>query len=87
MADRQYVKVSIEDRIAILTIDHPPANAFNAQTVNDLASAFDEVSANPEVKVIIITGAGQFAFVAGADVNEIKGRLTWPALASPSRLI
>jgi len=75
MAERQYVKVSVEDRIAILTIDHPPANAFNEQTVRDLASAFDEVSANPEVKAIIITGAGQFAFVAGADINEIKEQI------------
>ena len=75
MAERQYVKVSIEDRIATLTIDHPPANAFSAQTVKDLASAFDEVSANPEVKAIIITGAGQFAFVAGADINEIKQQI------------
>jgi len=72
MADRQYVKMSVEDRIAILTIDHPPANAFNEQTVADLGSAFDEAMANPEVKAIIITGAGQFAFVAGADINEIK---------------
>ena len=72
MADRQYVKVSIEDRIAILTIDHPPANAFSEQTVADLDSAVDEVMANQEVKAIIITGAGQFAFVAGADINEIK---------------
>ncbi|MDI7275819.1 MAG: enoyl-CoA hydratase-related protein [Anaerolineae bacterium] len=70
MADLQYVKVSIEDRTAILTIDHPPANAFNTQTVLDLAAAFEAVSKNPEVKTIIITGAGQF-FVAGADINEI----------------
>jgi len=75
MADRQYVKISIEDRVALLTIDHPPANALNSQTVNDLDSAFDEVYANPDVKVIIITGAGQFAFVAGADVNEIKSQI------------
>ncbi len=72
MAEYQYVKVSIEDRIAILTIDHPPANAFDSKTVMDLNAAFDEVSNNPEVKVIIITGAGQFAFVAGADINEIN---------------
>jgi enoyl-CoA hydratase/carnithine racemase len=70
MADYQYVKVSVEDRTAILTIDHPPANAFNTQTVLDLEAAFDEVSQNPEVKTIIVTGAGQF-FVAGADINEI----------------
>ena len=66
MAERQYVQVSVEDRIATLTIDHPPANSFNSQTVEDLGSAFDEVSSNPDVKAIIITGAGQFAFVAGA---------------------
>lgn len=83
MADRQYVKISIEDRIAILTIDHPPANAFNEQTVNDLDSAFDEVYANPEVKVIIITGAGQFAFVAGADVNEIKAQIDLARAGQP----
>jgi enoyl-CoA hydratase/carnithine racemase len=75
MAERQYVKVSVEDRIATLTIDHPPANAFNDQTTKDLASAFDQVSADPEVKAIIITGAGQFAFVAGADINEIKEQI------------
>ena len=72
MGEYQYVKVSIEERIAILTIDHPPANSFDSKTVLDLNAAFDEVSANPEVKAIIITGAGQFAFVAGADINEIN---------------
>lgn len=70
MSTYQYVKVAIEDRIAVLTIDHPPANAFNTQTVLDLGAAFEEVLKNPEVKTIIITGAGQF-FVAGADINEI----------------
>jgi len=70
MATYQYVKVAIEDRTAIITIDHPPANAFNTQTVMDLSAAFEEASNNPEVKTIIITGAGQF-FVAGADINEI----------------
>lgn len=71
MGEYQFVKVSIEDRAAILTIDHPPANAFDRQTVLDLNDAFDEVTADAQVKVIIITGAGQF-FVAGADINEIN---------------
>ncbi|MGQ9682631.1 MAG: enoyl-CoA hydratase-related protein [Anaerolineae bacterium] len=70
MANYQNVKVAIEERTALLTIDHPPANAFNAQTVIDLEAAFEEAQANAEVKTIIITGAGQF-FVAGADINEI----------------
>jgi enoyl-CoA hydratase len=71
MAEYQNVKVNIEDRTAVLTIDHPPANAFDTQTVTDLNNAFDELCANDQVKVIVITGAGQF-FVAGADINEIK---------------
>lgn len=66
-----YVKLSVEDRAAILTIDHPPANAFNSQVLADLDAAFDEATADEQVKVIIITGAGQF-FVAGADINELK---------------
>ncbi len=70
MADYQTVKMSIEDCTAILTIDNPPANAFNRQQLADLDAAFDEAVANEQVKVIIITAAGQF-FVAGADINEI----------------
>jgi enoyl-CoA hydratase len=71
MGEYQNIKMAIEDRAAILTIDHPPANAFDTQTVTELNSAFDECLADEQVKVIIITGAGQF-FVAGADINEIK---------------
>ncbi|MGA9347220.1 MAG: enoyl-CoA hydratase-related protein [Anaerolineae bacterium] len=70
MAEYQYVRVAVENRIATLTIDHPPANAFNKQVIEELGSAFDEVTANDGVKAIIITGAGQF-FIAGADINEI----------------
>ncbi len=71
MSDYQNIKLSIEDRTAIITIDHPPANAFDTQTVSELDAAVDECLANEQVKVIIITGAGQF-FVAGADINEIN---------------
>ena len=70
MGEYQNVVVSIEDRTAIITINHPPANSFDVQTVSDLAAAFDEVSADPQVKVIIITGAGQF-FSAGADDTAV----------------
>jgi enoyl-CoA hydratase len=72
MGTYQYAKVSVEERVAILTVDHPPVNAFNTQTIQDLSDAFDELIANPEVKAIVITGGGQMAFVAGADINEIN---------------
>jgi enoyl-CoA hydratase/carnithine racemase len=72
MADRQFVRYTIEDRVATLVIDHPPVNAFNKQTVTELDGAIDELLANADVKVIIITGGGQMAFVAGADIGEIN---------------
>jgi enoyl-CoA hydratase len=72
MGDYQTIKVSIEGRTAILTIDNPPANAFNTQQMLDLEAAFNEVANDDQVKVIIITGAGQF-FVAGADIKEMAG--------------
>ena len=69
--DALYVRYMLDDRTAIITIDHPPANAFNSQVLMELEMAFDEATADRQVKVMIITGAGQF-FVAGADINEIN---------------
>ena len=43
------------------------------QTLNELGAAIDELTANPDVKVIVITGGGQLAFVAGADLGVIGG--------------
>ncbi len=71
MAEYTNVKITLEDRVAVLTIDHPPVNAFNRATLNDLDAALDELIANEQVKVIIIAGAGEFAFIAGADISEI----------------
>ena len=65
-----YIRYSVDNRAAIITIDHPPANSFNSQVLMELGMALDEATADGQVKVIIITGAGQF-FVAGADINEI----------------
>ena len=76
MADRQFIRYTIEDRVATLVIDHPPVNAFNTRTVLELNDALDELFANPEAKVIIITGGGQLAFVAGADIGEINSIVT-----------
>lgn len=71
-ATQQYVKVRIEDKVAVITIDHPPVNALNTPTMTELNAAFDAVAADPNVKAVILTGNGM-AFVAGADINEIGG--------------
>jgi len=78
MAEYTNLKISIEDRVALLTIDHPPANAFNMATLEEMDRAIDELIDNEQVKVIVITGAGQFAFVAGMDLKEAADALTGP---------
>lgn len=71
MSERQYVKLAVEDRIAVITIDHPPVNAFDRQTLKELRETVIECVNNPQVKAMVLTGAGQMAFVAGADLNQL----------------
>jgi len=71
MGDYQNINLAVEGRTAIITINHPPANAFDTQTLTELNEAFDQATKDEQVKVLIITGAGQF-FVAGADINELN---------------
>ncbi len=60
----------IENSIATITINRPDKlNALNAETINELSAAIDEVLSKEEIKSAIITGAGK-AFVAGADISE-----------------
>jgi enoyl-CoA hydratase len=65
----EFIRYTVEDKVAVLVIDHPPVNAFNPQTAKELSEALDELNANSTVKVIVITGGGQLAFVAGADIG------------------
>ena len=58
--------------IATVTVNRPKVlNALNGQTLRELAAAFDEVEADSGVRCLVLTGAGEKAFVAGADINEL----------------
>lgn len=60
-----------ENNLAIITINRPKKlNALNNETIKELHSAFEVLDADAEVKAIIITGSGEKAFVAGADIAE-----------------
>lgn len=62
---------SIEDNIAIITINRPDKmNALNKDVIQELSAAIDEVNSNKEIRSAIITGSGAKAFVAGADISE-----------------
>jgi enoyl-CoA hydratase len=60
------------DAIAIVTINRPAVrNALNSATVRELGAAFEQAKNDAAVRVVILTGAGEKAFVAGADINEL----------------
>jgi len=62
-------------RIALVIINRPDKlNALNIATRKALADRLDELRNDEEIRVVVITGAGEKAFVAGADINEFAGR-------------
>jgi enoyl-CoA hydratase len=62
------IKVAVADGIAVVTMDHPPVNAQNAQFGTEMAYVFDGLSDRRDVRVAILTGAGRM-FSAGADLK------------------
>ena len=72
MADREFIKIKIEDRVALVTIDRAPVNAINGKAMQELSDACEELSKNSQVKVLVITGEGKnMTFIAGADLKEM----------------
>lgn len=65
--------LEIKDGIAVLKINRPKAlNALNSETLDELKHAGEAISGNKDVWVVIITGEGDKAFIAGADILEMK---------------
>ena len=65
---------NLENGIFTITINRPDKlNALNREVMNDLNNVMDEVYKNAEIKSVIITGGGEKAFVAGADISEFSG--------------
>jgi enoyl-CoA hydratase len=69
------LRLEREGRVAIVTVNRPDKrNALNAIVRHEIVEALDHVRADPEVRVVIFTGAGDNAFIAGADINEFAER-------------
>ena len=69
------ILLDIDGFIATLTINRPDKlNAVNNATVEEIDQALAMVEKNPDLRVLILTGAGEKSFVAGADINEVKNR-------------
>ena len=69
------ILVEREGRVAILTINRPDKmNALNDQVRNDMLEILAQVEKDDSVGVVVITGAGEKSFIAGADIGEFAGR-------------
>lgn len=66
-----FLQCEIENNIAVVTINRPPLNPLNTAVFNELGSLMNELDLDPNVKVVIITGSGEKAFVAGADLHQM----------------
>ncbi|QNI31046.1 enoyl-CoA hydratase/isomerase family protein [Alloacidobacterium dinghuense] len=66
------ILVEIRDAVAVVTLNRPKVlNALNAATLKELGAAVEELVANSAVRALLLTGAGEKAFAAGADIQEL----------------
>lgn len=71
----QNLIVQTRDGVAFVTVNRPDKlNALTDRTVDELDAVFTALEADPEVRGVIVTGAGEKAFVAGADIAELSGQ-------------
>lgn len=65
----EYLEWTIEDNIAVITLNRPPANALSTGMLKELSQVMDEIEPEQQIRVIIVRGEGRF-FSAGADIKE-----------------
>lgn len=79
----EFVRVEIEEAIAVIRLDRPPMNALNAQVQDEIADAAAQVSADPDVRAVVLYG-GEKVFAAGADIKEMA-EASYGRMATDSR--
>lgn len=69
------IMFGVEGNVAVVTLNRPEVlNALNEETMKELGSAMSECKQDGTVRVVILTGVGDKAFIAGADINEFVGK-------------
>ena len=64
------ILVEQADRIATITLNRPPMNPISTEMIEEMDDALNGIESNAEIRAVILTGAGEKAFCAGADVTE-----------------
>lgn len=68
----EHIVLEVSDNIALLTFNRPKAlNALNGALLSEFSHALDEINQNEEIRVLVLTGSGDKAFIAGADISEL----------------
>lgn len=66
------LELSVNGRVAVLSLNRPPMNPLNKKLFSELYEILEELENNDDIGAIIITGKGERAFAAGADISEMK---------------
>jgi enoyl-CoA hydratase len=75
MSNYQYILVERDERVGIVTLNRPKElNALNTDLVGELADAMEDFDRDDEIRCIVLTGAGERAFAAGADIKEMSNK-------------
>ena len=82
----EFVRVETDHAVATIRLDRPPMNALSADVLHSLGAAASQVSADPAVRSVVLTG-GQKIFAAGADVKEMSAQGYAQMVATHSRLL
>ncbi|MFJ9392041.1 enoyl-CoA hydratase/isomerase family protein [Nocardioides sp. NPDC101246] len=83
MTTYETLLVEVNDRVAVITLNRPEVrNAINAQVQTDLRAALDALRGDDSVGAVVLTGAGEKAFAAGADIGQLRSYDLHTGLAS-----
>jgi enoyl-CoA hydratase/carnithine racemase len=74
------VTVDVDDAVATVTVDNPPVNSLDDPTLEGLGEAARRLSGDAAVRAVVLTGAGERAFLAGADLRSLQHALGTPEM-------
>lgn len=82
---QQLIRCSIEDGVAVVTLDNPPLNVVTLELTRQLDGLVADLASDRQVRVMVLTGAGERAFCAGSDIAEFPDLMT-PGAVVPGKL-
>jgi enoyl-CoA hydratase/carnithine racemase len=69
------VSIQVDDAVALVVVDNPPVNALSNATVDELAGTAERLGGERDLRAVVLTGAGNRAFLSGADLREFAAAL------------